>query len=60
MQTKKLQQIHTQKKKKQPKHNNRDDHQTTREESKRGREEKRPIKTNPKQLRKWQQEHAYQ
>ena len=26
----------------------------TREENKRGREEKRPTKTNPKQLTKWQ------
>ena len=41
------------KKKKQPKHNN--VHQTKRAENERGREEKRPTKTNPKQLRKWQQ-----
>ena len=41
------------KKKKQPKHNTKDGHQTTREENKRGREEKRPTKTSPKQLRKW-------
>ena len=40
-------------KKKQPKHNTKDGHQTTREENKRGREEKRPTKTSPKQLRKW-------
>ena len=42
---------HTQK---QPKHNTKDGHQTIREENKRGREEKRHTKTNPKQLRKWQ------
>ena len=41
------------KKKKQPKHNTKGGHQTAREENKRGREEKRPAKTNPKQLRKW-------
>ena len=41
------------KKKKQPRHNTMDGHQTTREENKRGREEKGPTKTNPKQLRKW-------
>ena len=41
------------KKKKQPKHNTKDGHQTTREENKRGRDEKRPTKTNSKQLRKW-------
>ena len=58
MQTKKLEQIQT-KKKKQPKHSTEVSHQITREENKRGREEKRPTKTNPKQLRKWQQEHAY-
>ena len=40
------------KKKKQPKHNTKDGHQTTREENKRRSEEKRPTKTNPKQLRK--------
>ena len=39
-------------KKKQPKHNTKDGHQTTREENKRQMEEKRPVKTNPKQLRK--------
>ena len=44
---------HTQKKK-QPKHNTKGGHQTTREENRRGREEKRATKTNPKQLRKWQ------
>ena len=42
------------KKKKHPKHNTKDGHKTTREENKRGREEKRPTKTNPKQVRKWQ------
>ena len=47
------------KKKKQPKHNTKDGHQTTREKNKRGREEKRSAKANPKQLRKWQQEHTY-
>ena len=41
------------KKIKQPKHNTEDSHQTTREENKR-REERTLIKTNPKQLRKWQ------
>ena len=29
-------------------------HQITREENKRGKKEKRPTKTNPKQLTKWQ------
>ena len=42
------------KKKKQPKYNTKDGHQTTREENKRGKKEKRPTKTNPKQLTKWQ------
>ena len=51
-QIQKLWQTHTQKKK-QPKHNTKDSHQTTREEKKRGREEKIPTKTNPKQVRKW-------
>ena len=45
------------KRKKQPKHNSKDGHQTTREEN-RGREEKWPTKTNSKQLRKKQGEHA--
>ena len=36
------------KEKNQPKPNTKDDHQTTREENKRGKEEKRPTKTNPK------------
>ena len=40
--------------KKQPKHDTKDSHHTIREENKRGREEKRPAKTNPEQLRKWQ------
>ena len=35
------------------KHNTNDSHQITREENKRGKEEKRPTKTNPKQLTKW-------
>ena len=42
------------KKKKESKHNTKVSHQITREENKRGREEKRPTKTNPKQLTKWQ------
>ena len=42
------------KKKKESKHNTKFNHQITREENKRGREEKRPTKTNPKQLRKYQ------
>ena len=42
---------HTQKKK-QPKNDTKDGHQTTREENKTGWKEKRPTKTNPKQLRK--------
>ena len=41
-------------KKKQSKYNNKNCHQTTREENKRKREEKRPTKTNSKQLIKWQ------
>ena len=36
------------------KHNTKDSHQITREENKRGKEEKRLTKTNPKQLTKWQ------
>ena len=39
--------------KKQPKHDTKDGHQTIREGNKRGKEDKRPTKTNPKQLRKW-------
>ena len=42
------------KKKKQPKHNTKDSHKITREENERGREEKRPTKINPEQLRRWQ------
>ena len=42
------------KKKKQSKHITKDRHQITREENKRRRDEKRPSKTNPKQLTKWQ------
>lgn len=41
-------------KKKQSKHNTRDSHQATKEENKRKSEKKRPTKTNPKQLTKWQ------
>ena len=37
------------KKKKQSKHNSKHSHQITREKNKRGGEEKRPTKTNPKQ-----------
>ena len=40
-------------KKKQSKYNTKDSYQTTREENK-GKEEKRPTKTNPKQLIQWQ------
>ena len=40
--------------KKQCKHHTKDSHQITREENKRGREEKGPMKTNPKQFKKWQ------
>ena len=42
------------KKKTQPKYKTKDCHQITREENKRGREEKSPTLTNPKQLRKQQ------
>ena len=45
--------IHT-KKKKESKHNTKVSYQITREENKRGREEKSPTKSNPKQLTKWQ------
>ena len=45
--------IHT-KKKKESKHNVKDSHQITREENKRGKGKKRLIKTNPRQLTKWQ------
>ena len=34
--------------------NNTKDNQITKEETERGKEEKRPTKPNPKQLRKWQ------
>ena len=40
------------KKKKQSKHNTKDSHQITREKKRKGK--KRPTKTNPKQLTKWQ------
>ena len=36
------------------KHNTKVSYQIRREENKSGTEEKRPIKTNPKQLTKWQ------
>ena len=42
------------KKKKESKNNTKDNHQVTREENKRKMGEKRPTKTNPKQLTKWQ------
>ena len=45
--------IHTNKKK-ESRHNTKDSHQITREESKRRKVEKRPTKTNPEQLTKWQ------
>ena len=45
--------IHT-KKKKESKHNIKDNHQITRKKNKRRKEEKRPTKTNPKQLTKRQ------
>ena len=44
--------LHTQKKKKQCKQNTKDSHQITREETNRGKEERRPTRTNPKQLTK--------
>ena len=40
------------KKKKQSKHNRKDSHQITREQKRKGRK-KKPTKTNPKQLTKW-------
>ena len=42
------------KQKKELKNNTKVSHQITREENKRGRKEKRPTKTNPKQLTKRQ------
>ena len=42
--------IYTHKKEEGSQNNNKDCHQTTRVDNKRGREEKRPRKTNPKQL----------
>ena len=42
------------KKEKESKHNTQVSYQITGEQNKRGREEKRPIKTNPKQLTKCQ------
>ena len=47
-------------KKKQSKQKTEDSHQTTREVNRISWEEKRPMKTNPKQLAKWQKEHIYQ
>ena len=47
-------------KKNQLKYDTKESHQTTRGENKRRREEKRAMKTNPKQLITWQQEHTYQ
>ena len=44
--------IHT-KKKMESKRNTKDSHQITREKNKRRKSEKRPTKTNPKQLTKW-------
>ena len=45
--------IHTQKKK-EFKYNTKGSHQITGEENRRGKVEKRPMKTLPKQLTKWQ------
>ena len=42
------------KRKKQPKCNTKDGYQTIREENKTVKEEKRPTKIDPKQLRRWQ------
>ena len=42
------------KKKKESKYNTKVSHQITSEQNKRGRAEKTTIKTNPKQLTKWQ------
>ena len=53
LQTKNLQQIHTHTQEKAIQ-NNTKDNQITKEETERGKEEKRPTKPNPKQLRKWQ------
>ena len=52
--TKQKSTIDTHKTVNQPKHNIEDSHQTTRKENIRGREEKRPTKTNQQQLTKWQ------
>ena len=40
-------------KKEKEKHNTKVSYQITREENKSGREGKRPMKTNPKQFKKW-------
>ena len=45
--------VHT-KKKEESKYNSKDSHQITREENKKQRGGKKPTKTNPKQLTKWQ------
>ena len=50
--------VHT-KKKEESKYNSKDSHQITREENKKQRGGKKPTKTNPKQLTKWQQERTY-
>ena len=42
------------KEKKQFKYNTKNSYQITRDENKRGKEERSPTITNPKQLRKWQ------
>ena len=41
-------------------HNTKESHKITGEENKRKEEEKRPMKINPKNLTKWQQEHTDQ
>ena len=56
-QTPKLQFTHTQKRKSNPNTTLKVVIQT--QENKRGREEKRAAKINPKQLRKWKEEHTY-
>ena len=47
------------KKKSESKYNTKVSYQITREENQRRREEKRHTQKNPKQLRKWQQEHTF-
>ena len=46
--------IHT-KRKKEYRHNTKDSHQITREKITSGKMKRRPTKTNPKQITKWQQ-----